>query len=233
RGSADLPIWAVLDQDGTETCHAASEGQGVWVAREQIGRPLGFFPCIRLIASCVYADTQGPAGARGRLKDAGADLSDDATATATWGVGPYKGPTSDGRIYDVEGGLADFPEPDPTELVIAGADLIAGQYQVPIDDRAMVACCLALDAGIPIQPGGPVNDVYQGLSGPDAVATSATAPGGGGHARLWTGYRTIAPGVYQLKELNSWGTGWGNGGFVWVDASRVACEWMAFAMAVK
>jgi hypothetical protein len=233
RGSAMLAIWNVLDQGQTETCHAASEAQGVWIARAQIGRPIDF-PSPRLIASCTYADTQGPASARATLRDTGADLLDDANTTATWGVGRYKGPTADGRVYDVETPRdATFPEPDPTELVISGADLITGQYQIPVDDQAMIACCLALDAGIPLQPGGPVNDVYQGLSGANAVATSATAPGGGGHARLWVGYREISPGVYQLRELNSWGTGWADGGFTWVDASRVACEWSILAMAVK
>ena len=136
-------------------------------------------------------------------------------------------------MSDVPSPSGPFPEPDTAQLQIAGTNLIVGQYQVPVDNDAMVACCLALDAGIALQPGGPVNGVYQALSGPDAVSTSATAPGGGGHARAWVGYRTVSPGVYQLLEENSWGVGWANAGYCWVDASRVACEWSIIAMAVK
>lgn len=240
RGSAMLDIWGVLDQGQTETCHAGSEAQGIWAARKAAGNPLPFFPSPRLIASCTYADVRAAVTAPGMplppLQDVGADLSDDANATATWGVAPFQGPTSDGRNYDCESDPPDgtFPEPDTAQLQVSGENLIQGQYQVAVDDQAILACVLALDAGIPLQPGGPVNGAYQALFGPDSLATSATAPGGGGHARLWRGYRTVSPGVYQLRELNSWGsTEWGDQGECWVDASRVACEWMIFAMAVK
>ena len=185
-GQATLTPCPRLNQKQKSICHAFSAAAAIWTRFNAANRPLPFIPSPVTIASCTYADTQGPASTRQALKDVGADLSDDATALGTWGIAPMLITSSDDGYSDVDPYPDDgtFPEADPTKLVIAGSDLIAGEYEIPVNDEAPTLCALALDAGIPIWFGGPVNGIFEGL-GPGGLATSASTTNGDGHAQYF------------------------------------------------
>ena len=234
RGSAQLVPCQRMDQGASGTCHAHSAAGATWVARNSLGRPLAFVPSPLLIASCTYADVQGPASGRGPLKDTGADLSDDATALSTWGVAPM-GPTVDGRFSDVPNDPPDnsFPEPDLLQLQVAGSDLISGEYQIPVDASAPTLCALALDANVPIWVGFFVDSAFENLGANDiGRAPIAGDPNGGGHAVYLSGYRTSATGAFEFRLENSWGTGWADGGAVWCSTAWLLATWMLWPMAV-
>jgi hypothetical protein len=70
-----------------------------------------------------------------------------------------------------------------------------------------------LARGNPVVFGMDVSDSFENLSGPgiyDDVASART----GGHAMVLVGYSERRQ---AFKVMNSWGTGWGEGGFAWVS----------------
>lgn len=236
NGSAQLQACPRLDQGQTGTCHAHSAAAAVWTALNAAGKPLPFIPSPLLIASTTYADVQGPADKRDKLQDTGADLSDDAKALATWGIAPMRGPTSDGRNSDVENDPPDnsFPEPDASQISVAGSDLIAGEYSIPVDADAPRLCALALDSGIPIWLGFFCDTAFENLTPSDVAQPPNEAdPNGGGHAVVLAGYRTAADGSYEFHLVNSWGAGWCDNGTCWVSTAWLLKCWMLFLGAVK
>lgn len=232
RGSAQLTPCPRLDQGSSGTCHAHSAAGAIWTAFAAVGKTLSFIPSPLLIASCTYADVQGPSDTRGPLQDTGADLSDDATALATWGIGPMGAPTSDGRNSDVENVFGSFPEPDAGKLVIAGADLIVGEYAIPIDTNTPARCALNLDAGVPLWVGFLCDSRFQQL-GPSDVAGAPDQgdPSAGGHAVYLAGYRTVGSAL-QFRLENSWGSSWCDAGACWVSEDWIRALWMCWPMAV-
>ena len=237
RGSAMLAAPAVLDQGPTSTCFAHSFSGALWCALKALGvtNPIQASP--RSLAALTYSLARGnttPTGAiLDVLRDTGADLSDVSEVAASFGVAPMLAPTSDGRNSDIDALGPDgvFPEPDLRQIQVDGADLISGEYSIPVDSNALLACVLLLDAGVPIWIGGPVNGQYESL-GASQVATSADTVGGSGHAQYIRGYQTTAQGM-QVLVRGSWGTGWAAVGEVWADASYVSSQWQLWPMAVK
>jgi hypothetical protein len=169
------------------------------------------------------------------LTDGGADLSDDATALAKWGVAPIQAPTSDGRYSDVENDPPDntFPEADPAQLELAGKDLIAGEYAIPVDAQAPVLCALALDAGIPIWVGFEVDQAFEDATPSTVVGAPDPAYALGGHAVYLSAYRTAADGSYEFLLQNSWGSDWADDGAVWVSEAWILATWMLWLQSVK
>ena len=204
-GHASLEPCGRIDQGQTGTCHAHSAAAVAWTAYHAAGRDLPFIPSPRQIAACTYADVRSAVTPPGlplpKLQDTGADLSDDAASLATWGIAPMQGPTSDGRNSDVENDPADntFPEPDPSQLLVAGSDLISGEYQIPVDANAPTLCALSLDAGVPIWLGFFVDSAFE-QAGPSTVigAPNQSDPNGGGHAVYLSAYRTAADGILRV-----------------------------------
>jgi hypothetical protein len=226
RGSATLTPCPRLKQKDS-TCHAHSASGAIWTAGQK-----NFIPSPLLIASTTYADVQGPADHRGALQDTGADLSDDATALATWGIAPMQAEIADGTDEPLVPDGGAYPEPDITQLAIAGEDLVDGEYQIPVDAAAPKLCALALDAGIPIWLGFLVDDAFENL-GPNDIAQPPIEPGLGGHAVYLSAYRTAADGSYEFLLQNSWGDGWALNGSVWVSTAWLLKCWMLWPMAVK
>jgi hypothetical protein len=222
-----------LNQKRKSICHTFSAAGAIWTRFNAAGKPLPFIPSPVTLASCVYADTQGPASTRQALADVGADLSDDATGLATWGIAPMLITSSDDGYSDVDPYPDDgtFPEADPSRLVIAGADLIDGEYQIPLTDEAPTLCALALDAGIPIWFGGPVNGEYENL-GPGGIATAASTLNGSGHAQYLNSYRSVN-GAFQFLIQGSWGNNILDNGAIWADESFVKSLWLLWPMDVK
>jgi C1A family cysteine protease len=76
---------------------------------------------------------------------------------------------------------------------------------------------LALRAMHPIIFGTRVGSEFQSYYGEDKVF-SIPSDDVGGHAMLVTGVRTNATGSKEFYVRNSWGTGWGKQGHVWISA---------------
>lgn len=243
-GAADLGpfLGPRYDQGQTGTCHAHSAVAAITCARNALGRGLPWVPSPLLLASNVYADVRSattPASLPlAPLVDSGADLSDDATALATWGVGPIMALVA-GRYSDVPDDAPGVPFPEPPdpkanpELTIAGENLIAGEYQIPVDDDASRLCALALDAKIPIWLGFFCDSAFEEL-GPNAIAQppNQSDPRGGGHAVYLSAYRS-GPDGYEFRVENSWGPRWAAGGAVWASSAWLRACWMLWPMAVQ
>jgi hypothetical protein len=240
RGSAQLTPCPRMDQGATSTCHAHSAAGAIWSALSAAGRPIGWVPSPLLIASCTYADVRAAVIPAGQplptLQDTGAELQDDATAMARWGIAPM-GALIAGRdgISDVPDDPPDgiFPEPSRAQVEIAGADLVSGEYSIDVDTAAPVTCALALDKGIPVWVGTFVDTAFERL-GPNDVAQPPNTDdaNGGGHALYLSGYRTASDGTLEFRVENSWGTGWADGGAVWASQAWLLACWTLFPMAV-
>ena len=226
-----------MDQGASGTCHAHSAAGAIWTAYNAAGKSL-FVPSPRLIAACTYADVRAAANPTGNLPellDTGADLSDDATALAHWGIAPIQAPTTDGRFSDVEndGNPPVFPEPDIASLTVAGASLISREYSIPVDVNAPTLCAQALDAGIPIWLGFFVDSAFENLGPNDiAQAPNQSDPNGGGHAVYLSGYRTAADGTFEWRVENSWSAGWCDGGACWASDAWLRACWLLWPMAI-
>lgn len=240
-GQATLVPCQRLNQRRTSMCHAHSAAACVWTAMNAAGKPLPFIPSPLLIASTTYADVRAathPVPPLPPLQDTGADLSDDAKALSTWGVCALVPTRTDDGLSDVDddpNALTAFPndvvpEPDTTKLVIAGNTLIDGEYQIPVDSNASTLCALALDNGIPIWFGGPVNQQYENLGAND-IATAACTTNGSGHAQYFSSYRTVN-GARQFLIQGSWGYGFADDGEVWADDSFLTSLWTIWPFAV-
>jgi len=70
-----------------------------------------------------------------------------------------------------------------------------------------------LNSGFPVVIGMDVDDDFQDLIGND-IYNYSTGRNSGGHAMVVVGYDDYKQ---AYKIMNSWGTDWGNGGFVWVS----------------
>jgi hypothetical protein len=242
RGSATLEPCPRMDQGRTSTCHAHSAIAAFWTALTAAGQKPSWVASPLLLASCAYADVRAllfPAPqALPTLVDTGAELQDDATALAKWGVAPM------GALIQWRSGLSDvpdnrdgvpFPEPDRTQLEIAGSDLISGEYSIAVDSNAPRLVALALDAGIPVWDGGYITSDYERISaGTVAPASMGQDDGsGGGHAQYISAYRTNSAGAYEYLYQNSWGDVWAMGGAVWVSTAFLLTRWTLWPFAVK
>ena len=243
KGAADLGpfLGPRFDQGATGTCHAHSGVSAVMCARNAKGNPLPWVASPLLLASTTYADVRAaafPTGPLPPLEDTGADLSDDAAALAKWGAGPIMALVQ-GRYSDVPDDLPGVPFPEPPdplqnpELTIAGQNLIAGEYTIPIDQDAPTLCALSLDAAVPVWVGTFVDTAFEELS-PNGIAQPADPndPNGGGHAVYLSAYRS-GPDGYEFRVENSWGAGWCDNGSCWASSAWVRACWMLWPMAVK
>ena len=139
----------------------------------------------------------------------------------------------DGRFSDVPGNDTPFPEPTVSDLAVAGQDLIAGEYQIPVDDTAPTTVALCLDAGIPVWLGTFVDTAFENLAANDiAQPADQSDPQGGGHAMYISAYRTASDGSFEFRVENSWGSSWADGGAVWASSAWLKACWNLWPMAV-
>ena len=233
KGDGQLAPCPRMDQGQSGTCHAHSLAAAVWCALTASGVTPSFVGSPRQLAACTYADVRGPGSPMQPLQDTGADLQDDSTALATWGLAPIQAPTSDGRFSDVEADPASniFPEPDLSRLELV--QQLSGEYAIAVDANAprLVASCI--DAGIPVQIGIFVDSAFESLTA-EQVAQPANQrdPNGGGHALYISGYRTNATGQLEFRVENSWGSSWCDGGACWASTAWLLSAWELFPVAV-
>lgn len=239
RGSADLSKYLPerLDQGRTETCHAHSLAVGLYCAFGSLGKPITFTPSPLIIASTTYADVRSANTPLDQplpvLQDTGAELQDDANAVARWGIGPI-GPDVEGRRSDCPSTQEpNFPEPDVSGLLIAGSDLVGGEYSITIDGNTPAVIAASLDSGIPVWVGGLVGQSYENISSNDvAQPTPLDDTTAGGHAQLIVGYRTAGSSL-EFLVVNSWGNYWGFNGTIWASSEWVSALWAAWPLTVK
>jgi len=237
KGAGMLVPGPLFDQGQTGTCHATSLPGACDCALRAAGETPPFVGSPRQLAGCTYSDVRAaklvPGQPVPKLTDDGADLQDDATALAGWGLAPIQAPTSDGRYHDVENDPPDntFPEPDPTQL--QKAFQVTGEYSIPVDANAPKLVALCLDAGVPVQVGFFCDMAFENM-GPSDVAgvPNSNDPQGGGHAVYLYGYRTNSAGKYEFRLRNSWGL-WCDAGDCWVSEEWLLACWELFPVAVK
>ena len=235
--SGSLEPASPMDQGRSSTCFAHAASGAAWTTLAAKGKALAWLPSPLVIASCTYADVRAsliPAGQTlPELQDTGAELPDAATALARWGIAPM------GALVGGRGGPSDvpddpadgsFPEPDQHQVELAGQDLIAGEYSIDVDQDAPGVVAASIVAGIAVWDGGPVNDLYESISG-SSLATASCATGEDGHSQYVAKFRTGAAGL-EFLYCNSWGTGWGAAGGIWVDTSFLLTRWTLWPMAV-
>src|SRR6185437_8481510 len=119
------------------------------------------------------------------------------------------------------------------DLEIAGQKLVVGPYGVnPADPSASDTLAAAIVAKIPVGIATFVDSAFEGLQpGQVAGAPNQSDPTGGGHALLFTGFRTVN-GERQWKVRNSWGASWNEGGYCWAsEAFRASC-WESHPLAL-
>jgi hypothetical protein len=239
KGSGTLTTCGVLDQGQTGTCHAHSLCGAVYcaLASAAAGAPPPFVGSPRQLAGCVYSDVRAAATPVGQpvpsLLDTGADLQDDATALAGWGLAPIQAPTSDGRYSDVENDPPNnvFPEPDPTQL--QKVMQVTGEYSIPVNSAAPNLVALCIDGGVPVQVGFFCDSAFENLTaGQVATVPNQSDPNGGGHACYLYGYRTASDGSFEFLLRNSWGN-WCQNGDCWVSTAWLLAAWELFPVAVK
>lgn len=94
----------------------------------------------------------------------------------------------------------------------------AGQWRIKgwskVDARDLAAVKGQLSAGHPVIFGMNVGPIFSALRGDKVFATVETGAGLSGHAMVLVGYDE-ARGAFRLQ--NSWGKGWGDGGYAWIE----------------
>ena len=217
-GLAQWVTW-MADQHQTSICDGEAWAYAINARCGAIGRPIG-----RIAAACIYnltkvVERSSPAY---RLADDGASAVDTITALQTYGAAPLS-------VWNVDPDLPGFTEdqllaePDLDLIIDCSEFELVGQYQV-VPNEATVGddVCHALVNDYSLVGGFDVTPTYDGYRGgkdDDGVDLVIPAPAGavrGRHYNAVLGYRTIA-GKRQFLVANSWGTGWGNFGWAWVD----------------
>jgi hypothetical protein len=101
---------------------------------------------------------------------------------------------------------------------------LKGYYRIfSTGERRIQAIMSALEARHPVVFGMSVDQAFTQDNGPLTLSRIEGKPIGG-HAMTIVGYTEpdVAGGSCLFKVLNSWGTGWRNGGFVWFSEELVA-----------
>lgn len=233
----------LLNQGQTGSCGAAGTAQGLSVACNVAGQPLGFVPSPDGIYGATRAIERAlahPTGALPRLTDSGVMPADVMEALARFGVRPMLGPTPDGRNYDLSSSadLANAPPLDATkekyspnvndeprleELELSGAKLIAGEYRLNEQDPNLLQLVKQsiFVAKAPVGDGTFVDSQVMDYARSSAPvgAPNLSDPNGGGHWTGIVGYRLEADGSTSLEVVNSWGEEYGDAGHFWAQES--------------
>jgi hypothetical protein len=118
--------------------------------------------------------------------------------------------------------LADFPYDErvcatiPSEAIRQSARqyAIADWRRVNVQDTVEIKTQIA--SGFPVLFGMLIDENFQRLGSDEIYERDETIPNGNGHALVVVGYDDNKN---AFKIINSWGTGWGDGGFGWMTYS--------------
>ena len=217
---------AILDQGPTESCGGAGTSGGLQVAANAAGAPLGFVPSpggIYVSARSIErAAATVPNLSLPPLQDTGVMPADVMTGLALWGIRPMRGPTADGRNYDLdENNVNDEPVLD--DLETSSMKIIAGEYRIEETSSNLVALVKQslYVARAPVGDGNFVDSSVMNFTATSAPVGTPNYgdPKGGGHWTCIVGYRLEADGTTSVEVLNSWGSSYRDAGHFWGSQS--------------
>ncbi|MBN2196388.1 MAG: C1 family peptidase [Polyangiaceae bacterium] len=197
RGHVD----AVLDQGPTQSCVAHAWAQALTIGDRIDGQSLP------TLASVLFLYFNSRAWHDEEEIDAGTYLRTCAQGLVRFGRAPD-------RLWPFD--VARVNTRPSWKAYRAAFDLRGprGYYRIANGDLASVRRALA--AGKPVVFGMAVEAAFVDDRGP-LVIGDAQGPAIGGHAMCVVGYNGD-----NFEIVNSWGTGWRNGGFAWLTSGRLA-----------
>jgi hypothetical protein len=207
---------AVLDQGQTGSCTGNASAMGLFLAFLLAQHPLSWVPS----QAGIYRNGRGidRDDVQTPLLDEGAQPNQVFRAISEYGIGPMRGPTSDGRNSDVEIATVN-DEPKLGALEEEALTLPIGEYGInSIGSARILALRQALSANKPVCvaiAGG--SNAFQSYTSGILPALNAPLD----HYVLLIGYSTTPTGSTVFECLNSWGDGWGEGGYCWLSEEAV------------
>jgi hypothetical protein len=205
----------VRDQGGTNSCVAFAMCRAAHTTAHLLGTPMREYPSALLI----YAIARLYGGVPGQpLVDFGSYPSAAEEAVKRWGFCPE-------RLWPfVDDGQRVNRLPDLYAMHQAADHVLTGTYEVfeeggsrltaiaqQLAQRHIVTCAVEVDKA------------FEQANGVEPI-DAPSGPSLGKHAICLCGYRRAETGEFDFLVCNSWGIGWGNGGFGWINANRVMHE---------
>lgn len=207
---ASLREHAIIgDQATTSSCVGWAVSQGVYVSLKTAGMMLPAFPSPHGIYTLARAVDR--LSEKIPLDDGGSMPNQAMRSITEWGI-----PLSTDWPFDPN---AINAEPDLGELMEASRLKLLGYYRIDDDDTVVDRIKQAIVSGYAIPLATRVDQAFEDYDGYGTIA----APSGdlGGHYICAIGYDTLSSGRAIIEIANSWGTGWGDGGFARCEESWV------------
>lgn len=200
----------IKDQKQTSACTGFAFARTVHVRLAQVGTPIEWPSEVNIYTVGRAVDRSSADVA---LVDEGAMPNQIVRGMQEWGIAPEsKWPFDPDTIND---------EPDLLELEEAALFTLDGVYRIDSDGQQRLDDIRqAISEGYPIGIGVEVDQAFEDYAGGKDPGKLITAPDEsnllGGHMLCLVGYEG---GIF--RGVNSWGTGWGDGGMFWTDESWI------------
>ena len=225
---------SIFDQGSTSTCEGHASAACIAIECAASGAPLPWVPSMVHLYRNALATERAtfPSGVNEPLSDDGTDCPAILAGLATYGVRAMV-PLVD-RYSDADPATV-CDEPTIDEEIAGASNPLVGAYDLPLADPHLVDTLeSALAARIPVMIEAFVDSAYMQATA-DTVVDSCDPndPHGGGHAQAIVGVRIMPDGSPQFRVRNSWGTSWGDGGYVWVTPNFIRSAMRLTAFAVR
>ena len=218
--SADLTrLVTIIDQDGLGSCTANAVAQVIHGAQILAGAPVETPFLSRLMAYYLARLEDGNQDA-----DTGSQICTVFDAVSRIGFCPEKVWPYETVWFDskppMEAFWAAFDQRGKVEVNYHRLDGNgeSGEQRLDLVRRALTVGCL-------VTWGAPVSEDYcSDILGSDPIPPPRHLPIAGGHAQTLCGYGTRPDGKPFFRNVNSWGTGWGDAGFCDLSPEYVAWD---------
>lgn len=215
-----------FDQGQCEGCVGHAFSGAITCSMGASGAPLSAPPSmceIYTLSRCIdRANPEVP------LQDEGTDPNSAILAIATYGVTLMADPDA-----STDCDLATINNEPKLDTLEEAADLkFKGVYQIPVLQDVATTIVRAIDAGFAVNIAKQVGQKEeewtpdQGPIGPH----DPNDPTIGGHDMYIDGYEILDDGTVVFDLVNSWGTGWGDGGYAIVNTNFLLDCMMAFVV---
>ena len=207
--SADLTrLVTVLDQDGIGACQTHAVAQVIHGAQVFAGAPTSTPFLSRLMGYFLARYEEG-----NQNDDTGAAICTVFDAVSRIGFAPESAwpyvPAQFASMPPMEAFREAFDQRGKLEVNYHRLDGNGegSEQRLDLIRKALTVGCL-------VTWGAPVSEDYCGdILGSDPIQPPLHLPIAGGHAQTFCGYGTKPNGKPFFRNVNSWGTGWGDGGF--------------------
>lgn len=212
RASLEDLVDMVRDQNPAQSCCGQAMGSICHIR----GLALGFKdmkPPSRLAPWTIARMKEKPLGAR--LENVGVMPLDAADAITTWGLCAEDVWPHEAHLFNVA--------PTPSVLA-ASADYRGSQFFAISDDpkERLDRIRYAIASSMPVALAVNVDNTFDSFVGQRAMP-NYDGSARGTHYITVVGYDDFYRGAgLAFRILNSWGTGWGDNGFAWLSAERIA-----------